>query len=159
MKKIILPILLLICIKLCNAQTIPQWKVKDLLNYAAQSDSALIVNFWATWCGPCIEELPYFHTLAAKYKNQKVKLLLVSLDFKEYYPAKIRSFSNKRKFTADIVWLDEEQPDYFCPLIDSAWSGAMPATLFINPKKGYRNFKEAQLKPNELELEIKKMLE
>jgi thiol-disulfide isomerase/thioredoxin len=157
-KKILFCLLLFAAMRQLNAQPIQRWKVADLLQYAQQTDSALIINFWATWCGPCIEELPYFHSLAAKYKNQKVKLLLVSLDFADYYPQRIRAFANKRKFTADIVWLDEEKPDYFCPLVDKAWSGAMPATLFFYPKKGYRNFKEAQLKPGELELEILKML-
>lgn len=141
-----------------QAQTIERWKVEDLLKYTAASDSALIINFWATYCGPCIEELPYFHSIAEKYKNQKVKLLLVSLDFEEFYPDRIRSFASKRNYTAQIVWLDEEKPDYFCPKVDPGWSGAMPATLFLNPSKGYRMFIEAQLKPEELEEQIRNML-
>jgi thiol-disulfide isomerase/thioredoxin len=121
-----------------QAQDIKRWKMNDLLAYIDKSDSALVVNFWATFCGPCIEEIPYFQTISEKYKRQKVNLLLVSLDFKEYYP--------------------QEKPDEFCPKIDSSWSEAMPATLFVNKTTGYRKFIEAQLKPDEVETEIKKVI-
>lgn len=153
--------IVIICVVAClqiKAQPIKRWKMNDLLQYMDQSDSALVINFWATFCGPCIEEIPYFQTISKKYKNQKVKLLLVSLDFKEYYPQKIAAFAKRFGFKAEIVWLDEEKPDDFCPRIDSTWSGAMPATLFVNKTMLYRNFKEAQLKPLEVEAEIKKMI-
>jgi thiol-disulfide isomerase/thioredoxin len=141
-----------------QAQDIKRWKMNDLLAYIDKSDSALVVNFWATFCGPCIEEIPYFQTISEKYKTQKVKLLLVSLDFKEYYPQKIAAFAKRFGFTAEIVWLDEEKPDEFCPKIDSSWSGAMPATLFVNKTTGYRKFIEAQLKPDEVETAIKNLI-
>jgi thiol-disulfide isomerase/thioredoxin len=159
MKKWMISFFFLSLVIFAGAQTISRWKVEDLMDYASKSDSALIINFWATYCGPCIEELPYFHTISETYKNKKVKLLLVSLDFADYYPAKIQAFAKKRKYTAQIVWLDEEKPDYFCPKVDEAWSGAMPATLFFNPKTGYRNFIEAQIKPEQLDEEIQKMLQ
>ena len=132
--------------------------MNDLLEYVDRSDSALVINFWATFCGPCIEEIPYFQTITEKYKDQKVKLLLVSLDFKEYYPQKITAFAKRFGFTAEIVWLDEEKPDEFCPKIDSSWSGAMPATLFVNKTSNYKTFVEAQLKPEEVEAAIQKLI-
>jgi thiol-disulfide isomerase/thioredoxin len=157
MKKIVfLSLLLITCFQL-QAQSVKRWKMDDLLQYIHTSDSALVINFWATFCGPCIEEIPYFQTIGAKYKNQKVKLLLVSLDFKEYYPQKIEAFAKRFGFTAEIVWLDEEKPDDFCPKIDSAWSGAMPATLFVNNKTGYRRFIEAQLSPVIFETNLVKL--
>jgi thiol-disulfide isomerase/thioredoxin len=159
MKKIVfVSVLLIACFQL-QAQSIKRWKMDDLLQYIDKSDSALVINFWATFCGPCIEEIPYFQTIATKYKEQKVKLLLVSLDFKEYYPQKIEAFAKRFGFTAEIVWLDEEKPDDFCPKIDSTWSGAMPATLFLNQKTGYRKFIEAQLKPEEVETAIKNLID
>lgn len=159
MKKIVLLFILTAFCFTSKSQDINRWKMDDLLQYIENSDSALIINFWATFCGPCIEEIPYFQTIANKYKNQKVKLLLVSLDFKEFYPQKIAAFAKKRKYKAQIVFLDEEKPDDFCPKIDSSWSGAMPATLFVNSKTKYRKFVEAQIKPMELEAEIKKLID
>lgn len=157
MKRVLLFVALFFAIEHIHAQKIKRWKMNDLLEYVEKSDSALVINFWATFCGPCIEEIPYFQTITQKYKDQKVKLLLVSLDFKEYYPQKIVAFAKRFGFTAEIVWLDEEKPDDFCPKIDRAWSGAMPATLFVNKSINYRKFIEAQMKPEEVENEIQKL--
>lgn len=159
MKRALILFAVLFSVHINYAQEIKRWKMNDLLEYINKSDSALVLNFWATFCGPCIEEIPYFQTISNKYKNQKVKLLLVSLDFKEYYPKKIAAFAKRFGFTAEIVWLDEEKPDEFCPKIDSTWSGAMPATLFVNKSNNYRKFVEAQLKPNEVEAAIKNMID
>ncbi|MEJ8844130.1 TlpA disulfide reductase family protein [Lacibacter sp. H375] len=155
MKRLLFISVLILIITSADAQPIKRWKIDDLLQYADSNDSVLVINFWATFCGPCIAEIPYFHSITSKYKKQNVKLLLVSLDFKEYYPKRIRDFANKRKYTAEIVWLDEEKPDDFCPRIDKNWTGSMPATLFINKKTGYRKFVEAEMKPEDLEREVR----
>ena len=144
--------------KQASSQSIPKWKIEDLEEYITKSDTPVIVNFWATWCGPCIKEIPYFQEIVEKYKSNGVKLLLVSLDFKEAYPDKVSSFADKRKFTSSIVWLDETNADYFCPKVDTTWSGVMPATLFINNKKGYRSFFEEEMPKEKFEDELKKIL-
>ncbi|MBK8089415.1 MAG: TlpA family protein disulfide reductase [Chitinophagaceae bacterium] len=154
MKRILFSILFIFSFSLLNAQSIKRWKMEDLLKYIDQSDSALIVNFWATFCGPCIEEIPYFQAITKKYEGEKAKLLLVSLDFDENYPEKISAFAKKYGFTAEIVWLDESKPDEFCPKIDTSWSGAMPATLFVNPKLKYRHFAESKLNAERFEASV-----
>ncbi len=141
-----------------NAQDIPKWKITELEEYIDNADKPIIINFWATYCGPCVKEIPYFQELVKQYKDSGVKLLLVSLDFKESYPAKISSFADKRKFNSPIVWLDETNADYFCPKVDKAWSGVMPATLFINNKKGHRSFFEEEMSKEKFESELKKIL-
>lgn len=141
-----------------ESQPIEKWKVTDLEEYIAESDGPVIVNFWATYCVPCIKEIPYFQEVVKKHQDDGVKLLLVSLDFREAFPDKISTFANKRKFTSPIVWLDETNADYFCPKIDSQWSGVMPATLFINNKKGHRSFFEEEMSEAKFEAELKKML-
>jgi len=141
-----------------NSQSIPKWKITDLEEYIAKSDTPVIVNFWATYCVPCIKEIPYFQEVVKQYEEKGVKLLLVSLDFRESFPDKISSFADKRKFTSPIVWLDETDADYFCPKVDSTWSGVMPATLFINNKKGYRSFFEEEMSKEKFESEISKIV-
>jgi thiol-disulfide isomerase/thioredoxin len=141
-----------------NAQTIPKWKITALEDYISKSKTPVIISFWATYCIPCVKEIPYFQELVKKYKGKGVKLLLVSLDFKESYPDKIRKFSKKMNITAPIVWLDETNADYFCPRIDSKWSGVMPATLFLNNKTGYRIFFEEEISKVKFEEEINKMI-
>lgn len=139
------------------AQEVKKIKVTELESFISSSDGPLIVNFWATFCIPCIEEIPHFQKMTEKYKKEGVKLLLVSLDLEDDYK-KVAPFAKKRKFTAPIVWLDETNADYFIPKIDEKWSGAIPATLFVNNKKGYRKFIEEQVDENELEKEIMAIL-
>lgn len=140
-----------------QAQGVKQIRITDLEKTIADSKTPLIVNFWATFCIPCIEEIPYFQSLARKYEKDSVGLLLVSLDLKEDYE-KIKPFAAKRKFTAPIAWLNETNADYFCPKIDEKWSGAIPATLFVNNKTGYRKFYEEQIPEARLEKEIMAVL-
>ena len=156
MKKIAFIFLLIVSFSV-QAQTIKKIKVTELESIIAASNGPFIVNFWATFCIPCIEEIPHFQKLAAKYEKEGLKLLLVSLDMEDDYN-KVGPFAKKRGFTAPILWLDESNADYFIPRIDEKWSGAIPATLFINKKTGYRKFIEEQVSEEELEKEIMAIL-
>ncbi|HET9430333.1 MAG TPA: TlpA disulfide reductase family protein [Chitinophagaceae bacterium] len=135
-------------------QEISRVKITDLEKIIAESRTPLVITFWATFCLPCIEEIPYFHAEIKKHKKDSVRLLLVSLDMEEFYPSRIRTFAVKQKFTAPILWLDESNADYFCPKIDPAWSGAIPATLFVNNGNGYRKFIEDQISEEEFKKNI-----
>ena len=141
-----------------EAQTIKKVKITELEKTIAESRTPLIINFWATFCRPCIEEIPYFEKEVKKNAKDSIQLILVSLDLEDYYPKKIQSFAGKQKFSSTIVWLDEYNADYFCPKVDPKWSGAIPATLFINNKTGYRKFMEQQLSEDQLKKEIMAIL-
>jgi len=140
-----------------EAQEIKKWKLKELSYAISNADSPTIFNFWATFCKPCLEEMPYFQELVKKYESAGVKLVLVSLDLPKAYP-KIKAFAAKHKIYAPIVFLDETNADLFCPAVDEQWSGTIPASLFINNKTGYRKFFEDQLKKQQLEKEIQQMI-
>ncbi|MEO8406144.1 MAG: TlpA disulfide reductase family protein [Chitinophagaceae bacterium] len=140
------------------SQEIKSVKITDLEKTIRESKTALIISFWATFCKPCIAEIPYFQQEVKKHQSDSVQLILVSLDLKDYFPAKIKSFATKMKVNAPIVWLDETNADYFCPKIDASWSGAIPSSLFINNKTGYRKFYEEQLSEEKLQSEIVSML-
>ena len=95
--------------------------------------------------------------MLGKYEKDGLQILFVSLDMQDDYPAKVNSFIKKRKMSA--VWLDETNADYFCPKVDEKWTGAIPATLFINNSKNYRKFVEEQISEEALEKEIMTLLE
>jgi thiol-disulfide isomerase/thioredoxin len=141
-----------------NAQPIRSIKITDLTKTIKESRGPLIVNFWASFCVPCLEEIPYFEELAKKYEPEGVSLLLVSLDLKNSYPDTITASVKKHKIFAPVVWLNEENADYFCPKIDSKWMGNMPSSLFVNNATGFYKFFDGQLSRQELENEIQAML-
>jgi len=156
--KILILITAMVAAGNAEAQGIPVWKLADLRKAIDSAEGPTIINFWATFCKPCIAELPYFQALANKYKEKGVKLVLVSLDLKEAFPKKVTAFVKARKLTSPVVFLDESDADLFVPLVDEKWSGAIPASLFINRGKGYRRFIEDELSKEKLESEIRKML-
>jgi len=158
MKKNLIIVILILASVTSFSQEIKRIKVTDLAKTIKESKTPLIVNFWATYCVPCLEEIPYFQDLSKQYKDKGVKLLLVSLDMKEAYPSKINSIAKKLKFNPPVYWLDETNADYFCPKVDSKWSGALPSSLLINNATGYRKFFEDQLSRENLEKEIQAML-
>ena len=125
-----------------NAQEVKGVKVTELAKTINESKTPLIVNFWATFCVPCIQEMPYFQEMARQYKSQNVSLLFVSLDLREAYPTKVNEMAKKLNLTSPVVWLNETNADYFCPKIDTSWSGGMPSSLFVNNATGYHKFFE-----------------
>lgn len=141
-----------------SAQRLPAWKFSDLKTAMDTASGPTVFNFWATFCTPCLKELPYFEAAAKQYKEEGVRVILVSLDLQEAYPKKIQQLVAKRKLTTPVVFLDETNADLFIPAVDSTWSGAIPASLFLNPKKGYRKFLEEEFTREKLDAEIQKML-
>ena len=139
-----------------NSQSIAKWKIEDVVkSYTKNNDTVYVVNFWATFCKPCIAEIPDFIRIVKQYEKQKVKLVLVSLDLPAYYPAKIAAFVKKNNYTAKIAWLNETNADHFCPMIDKSWSGSIPSTIVVNNKTGYRKFTEGEMNAAEFEAMIK----
>ncbi len=138
------------------AQEIPSVKMDDVVKMIDTSSTPLVINFWASWCIPCINEIPFFEKQVELYKEKGVKLILVSLDFKEDYPQKLEAYITKSKYRSQVVWLSETDADSFCPKIDKQWEGAIPATLFINRAKNYRHFEGSQLSEEKFRIELEK---
>ena len=122
-------------------------------------DTIVVLNFWATWCKPCVEELPEYEKLNAWIRGKKVKLLLVSLDFTKDIPKQLRPFIKRKKLTSRVVVLDAGNPNDWIDRISPEWSGAIPATLIINHKKNSKDFREKQCSFEELQSTIYHLLE
>ncbi len=121
----------------------PVLKVDELVKrYTNTSDTTYIVNFWATWCEPCVKELPDFEKIHETYKNKKVKVILVSIDFVADYDSKLVRFVKKNKIQSEVLLLDETKANVFIDKIDARWSGSIPATMIVNNSLKYKEFFE-----------------
>lgn len=142
------------------AQDIPFIKTAQLQQWlSADSDTVYVLNFWATWCGPCVAELPEFEKLNEKYAAQKVKVVLVSTDFKRNVETKLKPFVKRKNLRSQVVFMDESNPNVWVDLVSPEWSGAIPATLMVSTRKGKRLFFEKQLRFEELEAQLRTLLE
>jgi thiol-disulfide isomerase/thioredoxin len=159
MKKCSLLIITVLLSLAAKPQKMASWKITDVVNYySKKTDSVYVISFWATFCKPCIAEIPFIQDITKKYADKKVKLLLVSLDLPGYYPVKIESFAKRTGITADIVWLNETDADYFCNMIDKKWAGSIPATIIVNAATGYKQFFEQEFTREEFKIALEKVI-
>jgi len=93
------------------------------------NDTIYVINFWATWCLPCVAELPYFEQLHEEYKDKKLRVILISLDFKKQIQTKLIPFINKRQLQPEVILLDDPKSNEWIDKVDPSWSGAIPATV------------------------------
>ena len=120
----------------------------------AKDDKTYVVNFWATWCAPCVKELPYFQELDSQFSDDQLSLLFVSLDFPDKVESKLIPFIEKRGMKEKVVLLDDSNENEWIPKIDENWSGALPATLIFNKDK--RVFYEQSFTKEQLFNEVEK---
>ena len=115
---------------------------------ALGKDTTYVINFWATWCSPCVAELPNFEKLRLANLKKPVKVLLVSLDFKSKLQKSVIPFVKTNNIKAEVFLLNEPDQQKYIERIDKNWSGAIPATLFV--KKKVRRFYEKEFTEQEL---------
>ena len=152
-------ILLLFCqiplwsqeINFIKADQIRQWKQAD-------TDTVYVINFWATWCAPCVEELPAFEKLNKKLAAKKVKVILVSNDFKKAVDTKLKPFVKEKGLKSQVVFMNESNPDGWIQLVNPSWSGSIPATLIISKRKNKELFFEKQLSYKQLKKAVRSVL-
>lgn len=121
-----------------------------------EDDTVYIVNFWATWCAPCVKELPYFEYIGENYKDKNVEVILISLDFPKHYDSKLKPFLKKHNLNSKVLVLNDTDMNTWIPKVHEDWSGAIPATLIYNTDK--RQFYEQSFSYDELKAEVDKFL-
>lgn len=116
---------------------IPVYDEEGIQYYLERNDDKIhVVNFWATWCKPCVEELPEFEKLNAEYKNKGVEVTLISMDFEEQFESKLLPYV-KQNLKSNVVVVVPEDENGFPDKVDKNWNGALPATLIYDKNKRY----------------------
>ncbi len=152
MKAIYTLILGLLLIGKCDSQSIETVTYDQLEErWSSKSDTLYVINYWATWCGPCVEELPDFIALNDELKDGPFKMLLVSLDFPKMIEKRVLPFIEKKKITPEVVLLDDN-PNVWINRVSKQWDGDIPVTQFI--KGDYYDLHIGQLSHQELKDKI-----
>ena len=155
----ILVLLFLFCSNEVSGQKVEVIKFPELQEIINNKDASVkVINFWATWCKPCIEELPYFEDVHATYGEQGIEVVLVSMDFVEDLDMKVKLFVEKKQLQSTLYLLDETDYNKIIDKIDTSWSGAIPATLIVDNRKNKKDFYERQFKKGELSQIIKTLI-
>ena len=113
------------------------------------NDTTYVINFWASWCPPCLKEMPAFEEIQQKYRNNKLKILLVSFDFPEDIEKSLIPVIKKFKISSEVIVLDEPDANSWINKVSPEWTGSIPATLVYNSKS--RNFYERTFTFHELD--------
>ena len=151
MKKalLILPFLLAVRLGLCQADDVEIIKYPRLERLMTSPDKeVLIINFWATWCKPCVAEMPFIETFASNHR-EGVQMVFVNLDFAQRID-QVKEMVGEKDIRSEVMLLDEIDYNSWIDKVDASWSGAIPATLFIS-RNGGRLFHEGELSKEELE--------
>lgn len=124
-----------------NGQAIQKAGTQDIKAILENpEDKLFVVNFWATWCGPCVKEIPYFEKVAKEYSDNKVEFILMSLDFPSELERRLIPFINKNNISLRVILIEELEYDKWMKFVDSVWQGNLPSTLFFNNAKDLRQF-------------------
>lgn len=121
-----------------------------------ENDTTYVVNFWATWCKPCVKELPYFEQVHAENLDKPLKVVLVSLDFPDKVNDLVVPFIEKKGLKSEVVLLNDDDHNRWIPLVSDKWSGAIPATVVV--KNGQAVFKEGSHTYESLQTDIQSIL-
>lgn len=119
-----------------RAQTDPEIKfvpadsIYNIINHPPDS-TILVINFWATWCRPCIEELPYFKQADSVLKGENYLFIYVSLDAPSDKKAPVK-FIKQKKQGGRHYQLNETDLDQFINKIDPNWGGSIPYTIVLS---------------------------
>ena len=118
----------------------------------------VLVNLWATWCIPCVQELPDLNLLQTRYRERGLVVLAVSMDDPATLEDKVRPFFSER--APDLVsYLNSEADEYaFIDPIDPEWIGALPTSFLFDRDGSLHEQHAGRLLYKDLEKEVLPLL-
>ncbi|MBW8002430.1 MAG: redoxin domain-containing protein [Planctomycetes bacterium] len=102
--------------------------LKELLS--KKTDKVRLINFWATWCGPCTVEFPELINIHRMYKNRKFEMITVSLDYSSKHADALEFLKKLQASTTNYI-SDSEDPYKLIDVVDN-WQGGMPHTIILD---------------------------
>ena len=142
-----------------QSQVISMIGVSEIKEMLGKQDGKLyVINFWATWCGPCITEIPHFEKVAKEFPDAKVEFILASLDFPSELEKRLKPFIRKNNIKQRVVLIEELDYGKWMGMVDKNWQGNIPVTLFVNNVTGKREFIDRPLDEKELRDILNRML-
>jgi len=141
-------------VEVTDVPTVDYEGLKPVFN--KEDSKTYVINFWATWCLPCVKELPYFEKINQDYKDKNVEVILVSLDFPKQKQTRLIPYVNKKKLQSEVIHFDDVNEQFWIADISESWTGAIPATLIYNKDK--RQFYEQSFTYEELKKEIQSFI-
>lgn len=137
-----------------EVKVVPFEKMEQIMQ--TESNKLRVYNFWATWCRPCIIEMPYFEEMANANK-ENVEMIFVSLDYADEVETKVEPFLKKKNIKSPVFLVDNIDYNSWIDKVDPRWSGALPATVFVTPQ-GKKYFYEKEFKKEELKELVNKLI-
>ena len=117
-----------------------------------------IVNLWATWCPPCVAEIPHLSEFYREMDPEKVAFTAISLDDPQSAEKVVPLFQQKKKVPFDILVLKEPDIDALGKLLNKQLSGSIPNTLVYNSQGKLVKFWEGGISKSDLEGVVKPLL-
>lgn len=152
---------IIILLKIATAQSVTLVSFNEAEAYWKQNhgDTLLVVNFWASWCKPCITELPCFEALNAEEFSRPIKVQLMNLDYSQDLKERVMPIIKKKNIQSQVWLMNEQNPNAWIDRVSPAWSGAIPATLFVKPDGSYALFQEKSYTCQELKSLVQQLSE
>lgn len=139
-------VMLFIIFNIAVSQEVERIKIPELERIINNPDDRIhVLNFWATWCGPCVREFPLFEKVAKEYNNKNVRFLMISLDFPSQIEKQLIPFLKKHNTTLDIAVMMDVDYNAWIDKVDNSWQGDIPATLVFNNARKQKNFHKGEI--------------
>ena len=101
--------------------------MEEIFQY--DNDTTYLINFWATWCAPCVKEIPYIEEVSERLSKNSFRLIYVSLDFEKDLENRLIPFLNKNGITSEMYVLLDPKANSWIDKVDPEWSGSIPFSI------------------------------